>query len=405
MPAILSRTAGKRHLILHDQRSHFYVTAFVASLGLGMNVYFIPVFAQSFGATFVDLGLIGTSWALAATITPFWVGYLAGRTKRVWIYVVSLTLNAFATLFLILSRSVVDIMVLRFFGGIGMESFWVIGEIIVTDLSPIEARVREMGRYGIALVLGVLIGPLIGGLVTESFGYVTLFVISAVAIGVSTVQAVVWLVSGYTATESLLPSHSFSGYTRIVKQLLPLYMMIVCYGIIWGLITTIFPGYANSIGISAVLIGFLVSAFSIARIFSYATAHRYSRFGETRTLFFVSLVIFTGLLTIATFPTFIMLLMGIMLIGGGVGVVFPVTIAVVSRNFPGERANAAVASYETVINMGETIGPYIFGMFTVITTIGRSFLLMSIFGILMALFAVKGTTKGRKSRTVPSMRE
>ena len=381
--------------MLNDRRSHFYVTVFVASLGMGMNLYFIPVFAQSFGATYMDLGIIGTVWALAATITPFLIGYLAGRMKRVWVYVLSLSLNAFATLFLVLSRSVVDIMVLRFFAGVGMEAFWVIAEIMVTDLSPTEARVKEMGRYGIALVLGVLIGPLIGGLVTESLGYLNLFIISAVVIGVSTVQALVWLVSDYTATETL-PPQSFSGYTRILRQLLPLYMMIVCFGVIWGLITAIFPGYANSIGISAVLIGLLFSAFSVARIFSYATAHRYSRFGEMRTLLCVSLVIFVGLLTIAIFPTFPALLAGVMLIGGGVGVVFPVTINIVSRNFPGERASAAVASYETVINIGETVGPYIFGMLTVITTIGRSFLLMSIFGIFMALFAVNGTAKAGK---------
>lgn len=379
--------------MLNDLRSHFYVTVFVASLGMGMNMYFIPVFAQSFGATFVDLGLIGTVWALATTITPFLIGYLAGRTKRVWVYVLSLTLNAFATLFLVLSRSVVDIMVLRFFGGI--EAFWVTAEIMVTDLAPLEARVREMGRYGVALVLGVLIGPLIGGLVTESFGYVNLFIISAVVIGVSTVQALVWLVSGYRRTETL-SFQSFSGSMRILKRLLPLYMMVVCYGIIWGLITAIFPGYANSIGISAVLIGFFFSAFGVARIFSYATAHRYSRFGEMRTLLFVSLVIFVGLITIAIFPTFLTLLVGIMLIGVGVGVVFPVTINIVSRNFPDEQASTAVASYETVINIGGTVGPYIFGMLTVITTIGRSFLLMSIFGILMALFAVNGTTKARR---------
>ena len=381
--------------MLNDLRSHFYVTVFVASLGMGMNMYFIPVFAQSFGATFVDLGLIGTVWALATTITPFLIGYLAGRTKRVWVYILSLTLNAFATLFLVLSRSVVDIMVLRFFGGIGIEAFWMTAEIMVTDLAPLEARVREMGRYGVALVLGVLIGPLIGGLVTESFGYVNLFIISAVVIGVSTVQALVWLVSGYRTTETL-SSQSFSGSMRILKRLLPLYMMVVCYGIIWGLITAIFPGYANSIGISAVLIGFLFSAFGVARLFSYATAHRYSRFGEMRTLLFVSLVIFMGLLTIAIFPTFLTLLVGIMLIGGGVGVVFPVTIDIVSRNFPNEQASTAVASYETVINIGGTVGPYIFGMLTVITTLGKSFLLMSTFGILMALFAVNGTAKARK---------
>jgi len=393
--ADLSREAGKWQVLLNDQRSHFYVTVFVASLGLGMNVYFIPVFAQSLGATFVDLGLIGTIWALAATITPFLIGYLAVRMKHVWVYVLSLALNVFATVFLVLSRSVVDIMVLRFFGGMGIEAFWVIGEIMVTDLSPAEARVREMGRYGVALVLGVLFGPLIGGLVVQTFGYVDLFIISTVIIGISTVQAVAWLISGYRATETLHPK-SFSGYMRIIKQLLPLYMMIICYGIIWGLITTIFPGYANSMGVSAVLIGVLISAFGVARIFSYATAHRYSRLGEMRTLLFFSLVIFVGLITISIFTTFITLLVGIMLIGGAVGVVFPITINIVSRNFPGERASAAVASYETVINMGGTVGPYIFGLLTVITTIGRSFLLMSVFGIFMALFAVKGTIKARK---------
>ncbi|MGO9645601.1 MAG: MFS transporter [Candidatus Bathyarchaeia archaeon] len=380
--------------MLNDRRSHFYITVFVASLGMGMNMYFIPVFAQSFGATFVDLGIIGTVWALATTITPFLIGHLAGRTNRAWVYVLSLILNVFATLFLVMSRSVVDIIVLRFFGGIGMEAFWVTAEIMVTDLAPIEMRVREMGRYGIALVLGVLIGPLIGGLVTESFGYVNLFIISAVVIGFSTVQALVWLVSGYRTTEAL-PSTSFSDYLRILKQLLPLYMMIVCYGGIWGLITAIFPGYANSIGISAVLIGFLFSAFAVARIFSYATAHRYSRFGQMRTLLFVSLVIFVGLLTIAIVPTFLTFLVGIMLIGGGVGVFFPITIDIVSRNFPDERAGMAVASYETVINMGGTVGPYIFGMLTIITTIGRSFLLMSVFGIFMVLLAVNGMTKTR----------
>ena len=380
--------------MLNDQRSHFYITVFVASLGMGMNMYFIPVFAQSFGATFVDLGIIGTVWAIATTITPFLMGYLAGRVKRVWVYVLSLAINVFATLFLVLSRSVVDIIVLRFFAGIGMEAFWVIAEIMVTDLAPAKARVKEMGRYGVALVLGVLIGPLFGGLVIESFGYINLFIISAVVMGVSTVQAAVWLVSGSRSAETL-PFQSFSGYIRILKRLLPLYMMVICYGVIWGLITAIFPGYANSIGISAVLIGFLFSAFGVARIFSYATAHRYSRFGVRRTLLFVSLVMFAGLLSIGLFPSFLTSLVGIMLLGGGIGVVFPVTIDLISRNFPNERASMAVASYETVINIGGTMGPYFFGMLTVITTIGRSFLLMSIFGIFMALFAVNGTTKAR----------
>ena len=145
--------------MLNDQRSRFYVTVFVASLGMGMNMYFIPVFAQSFGATFVDLGLIGTVWALATTITPFLMGYLAGKMKCVWVYVLSLTLNAFATLFLVLSRSVVDIIVLRFFGGIGMEAFWVTAEIMVTDLAPAEARGERDGSIWCRFSVGSLDWP------------------------------------------------------------------------------------------------------------------------------------------------------------------------------------------------------------------------------------------------------
>lgn len=256
---------------MNDKRSHFYISVFVTALGLGMYIYFIPVFAQSFGATFFDLGLIGTVWAIATTITPIFAGHLADKTNRAWIYVVSLMVNGFATIILITSHSVLDIIILRFLGGIGMEAFWVTTEIMVTDLAPKEERVREMGRYGIALTMGLLFGPLIGGLVVERFGYINLFIISSAVIGISTVQALIWLVPGYRRLETTIPQ-STSTNTRAIKLLLPLCIMIVCYGVVWGLITSIFPGYANSVGISAALIGSLFAAFGVARMVSYATA-------------------------------------------------------------------------------------------------------------------------------------
>ncbi len=365
---------------------------FVTALGLGMYIYFIPVFAQSFGATFFDLGLIGTVWAIATTITPIFAGHLADKTNRAWIYVVSLMVNGFATIILITSHSVLDIIILRFLGGIGMEAFWVTTEIMVTDLAPKEERVREMGRYGIALTMGLLFGPLIGGLVVERFGYINLFIISSAVIGISTVQALIWLVPGYRRLETTIPQ-STSTNTRAIKLLLPLCIMIVCYGVVWGLITSIFPGYANSVGISAALIGSLFAAFGVARMVSYATAHRYLKFGKSRTLFFASLTIFVGMVTMAIQPSFISLLVGITLIGGSLGLTFPITIDLISRYFPDDRAGKAIASYETAINIGECVGPYLAGILTVITTIAGSMLLMSVFGILMAIIAVTGRTE------------
>jgi MFS family permease len=146
------------------------------------------------------------------------------------------------------------------------------------------------------------------------------------------------------------------------------------------------------VGISAAFIGILLSAFGLTRIFSYATAHRYLIFGERRVLLSISSMIFVGLLILGVLPNFLGFLLGMILIGGGVGVVFPITISLISRRFPVERAGVAIGSYETAVNWGETLGPYLAGVLASGTSIESSFLIMSVFGVLMALFAANPRT-------------
>lgn len=360
-----------------------------------MYMYFIPVFAQSFGASFLDLGVIGTVWALATAITPVLVGHAADRMNRAWVYSISLIINAIATIILVFSNSVFDIVLLRLFGGIGMGAFWPTAEVLVADITPPENRVREMGRYSIALATGTLIGPFIGGLIIEALGYFLLFVIATVVIAISVVQALAWVVPSYRRREASGSSSSSgsSGSLLIVRRLLPWYLMLLCYGVVWALLGSIFPGYANSTGISAALIGLLLSAFGVSRIFSYATAHRYVKYGEKRMILFSSILIFSGIFIQGALPTFLAFLVGILLIGGGVGVVFPITISLIARHFPDDRAGAAVASFETSVNIGETIGPYLAGFLASLINIESSFLIMSVFGALMAIFALNGRTQ------------
>ena len=302
-----------------------------------MYTYFIPVFAQTFGASYFDLGVIGTVWSLAQAITPMLAGHLADRLNRAWIFSFSLALNGLATFMLIFSRSVSDIVILQFVGGIGLGAFWPIGETIVTDLTPIDKRVREMGRFGIATTLGVLIGPLIGGLLIERLNYSYLFVSSSAVIVVSMVPAIIWVVPSYPGGKSSHPQN-VSGNLRVIRRLIPWYLMLICYGAVWGLITSIFPGYAHSVGISALFIGLLFTGFALVRVFSYATAHRYLRFGEKRMLVSTSLMIAAGILVLGVLPSFPAFLLGIVLIGGASGVIFPIMTSLISRQFPEDSA-------------------------------------------------------------------
>ena len=375
-------------------RLRFYSSVFVASLGLSMYTYFIPVFAQSFGATYFDLGLIGTVGALATAITPSLAGHLADRTNRVWVFSLSLIVNVAATFILIFSRSVIDIIVLRLIASLGLGIFWPMGEALASDFAPQDKRVREMGRYSIAMVLGLLVGPSVGGFVVQILGYSDLFIISSAVIGVSLLQSVLWVLPAYSKkNRDTTQSPSSVGSMHIVRGILPMYMMLICYGVVWGLLTAIYPGYANSIGINVTLIGFLFSAFGVTRIFSLATAHRYLKFGEKRMLVAASLTIFVGMLIIAGFPHFITFLVGMMLIGVGVGVVFPIANSLISRQFPDEKRGAAMGSYETAVNTGETIGPYVAGVLASLVSITSSLMLMSTFAALMIVFTISGRTR------------
>jgi MFS family permease len=355
-----------------------------------MYTYFIPVFAQRFGATFFDLGLIGSAVALASAITPTCVGYCADRMNRAWLFSFAVVINVATTLALVLSKSVRDIVLLRLVGGLALGFYYPTVEVLVTDLAPLEMRVKEMGRYSAASAAGFLIGPMLGGLVIQEMGFMRLFVFSAIVIMVSFIQVTMWIVPSYGKRKHF--AFEFTGSLRTIRRLLPWYMMAACYAIIISVIATIFPGYANSVGISAAFIGFLFAAFGTSRIFVFLTSERFLMLGERRVLLVASLLISVGIVVLGIYPSFFTFLAAIILIGGCSGVIFPITIGLISRHFPEEKLGAAVGSYETAAGIGQAVGPLLAGIVASLTSAEFSFLSTALFGLLMAIFVVIGRT-------------
>jgi MFS family permease len=354
-----------------------------------MYVYFVPVFAQTFGASFFDLGIIGSSVALTSALTPIFVGYLADELNRAWLFSLALVINALASFVLILSRSIMDIVLLRLIGGLGLGFYYVTVEVLVTDLAPLNKRVNAIAWYSAATTAGLLLGAVVGGLIIQEMGFMELFVLSSIVIAIGVIQAI-WISPGYTRGEQV--AFDFSGSVRTIRRLLPWYMMIALYGIVISVLTSIFPGYANSVGVSASLIGLLFAAFGVTRIFVYMASPRYVEFGERRALFIASLFVVIGFLGLGISHSFGWFLAAIMLIGGCSGMVFPITISLISRHFPDEKLGAAVGSYETSVSIGQAVGPFLAGTIASLANVQFSLLLMAIFGLLMAGFTFTGQT-------------
>jgi MFS family permease len=368
---------------------HLYVSVFVASLGLGTYTYFIPVFAQTLGASFLDLGFIGAANALAYALTPMLVGYMADRMNRAWLFTVAIAINAAATLALVLANSVGSVLLIRLVGGFGYGLFWPISEILVTDLVPADARVKEMGLYSVAWASGFLIGPVMGGLIIQYLGFTPLFLISALLVGLSLLPDLLWLVPRYH--QETLSVQQFSGNISTIRKLAPWYLMAACYGVVFGIVVAIFPGYANTVNVDPAMIGFLLTVFGISRIFTFATSEWYLKLGEKKALAAASIVIAIGIAGIGMFPTFQGFMVSMVLVGGCFGVVFPLVISLISRHFPHDRLGAAVGSYETVYGIGFTLGPLLAGAMAA-QSVSLTFIAMSSFGVLMMVFVLLGRT-------------
>lgn len=350
-----------------------------------MYTYFIPVFAQNLGASFLDLGLIGGAYSITYAVSPMIAGYLADKVNRAWLFSLGIMTVVLATITLMLSHTVQDIVIVRSFAGFAFAFFWPISETLVIDLAPLEKRVKEMGLYSVSWGSGFLIGPMLGGLVIQAYGFIWLFASSAILISFSLLFTVVWIVPTQR-NRTTRTATDFTSTLPIMAGLLPAYMMALCYGTVSGIIMTIFPGYANLVSVDPVLIGLLFTAFTSARILAFSVSERLLNLGEGRILHAASGVLVLGGLSIAVFPNFRSFLPTMIVIGGCFGAIFPLVINLISRHFPSAKLGVAAGSYEAVFGIGSAVGPILAGVVAQLANIHWAFALMSVFAALMFVF-------------------
>jgi len=152
-----------------------WFTQFVAIAGFNFVLPFIPYYIQTLGIS--DVGQVAlwagistsvTSLALAI-MAPIW-GSLADRYGRkpmilraTFAGVVILTLMGFVT-------SVSQLVVLRLFQGVFTGTI-AASTTLVASIAPKDHRGSALGSLQMAIFLGTTVGPLLGGLVAEVFGY------------------------------------------------------------------------------------------------------------------------------------------------------------------------------------------------------------------------------------------
>lgn len=158
--------------------------------------------------TSILLALYGASLLAASPIA----GYVADRMEsRKWPFLAGLVALAASTALLCVGTTVGFWIAGRIFQGVSAAVVWTVGLALVVDTIEKENLGQYLGYLGLALTLGTMIGPLVGGVIYESGGYYAVFGTAFALVGVDIIlrllvietrHAAEWLTGQQTPDQS-----------------------------------------------------------------------------------------------------------------------------------------------------------------------------------------------------------
>ena len=151
------------------------LSVMTALFGIGIIVPVMPVFAVSLGANGFTLGLIIAAFSISRGILQPIVGSLSDRWGRKGFMVIGLFVYSLVGLALPEATSVINLIMIRAFHGIGSAMIVPVAMAYVSDMAPYGQEGRFMGMLNIAIFVGIGGGPLFGGFFTALWGMASAF--------------------------------------------------------------------------------------------------------------------------------------------------------------------------------------------------------------------------------------
>ncbi|MBA2435260.1 MAG: MFS transporter [Chthoniobacterales bacterium] len=143
-----------------------FLTVFIDMVGFGIIIPVLPLYAQHFDATPLQIGwLTGIYSGMQIIFTPI-LGRLSDRVGRRPVLIVSLAGTALGFLVMGWANSLALLFVARIIDGISGGNIST-AQAYIADISTPENRSRSMGIIGAAFGLGFTFGPMIGGVMSH----------------------------------------------------------------------------------------------------------------------------------------------------------------------------------------------------------------------------------------------
>lgn len=199
--------------------SIIFFTVFIDLVGFGIVIPMLQPYALAYGATEFQAGLLVAVFSLFQFVFAPLFGWLSDRFGRKPVLLLTLLGMSFSYLVLGLADSLAMIFVGRIFAGVFSGSI-AVAQAYVADVTPPEKRAHGMGMIGMAFGLGFILGPAIGGILSQiSLSFPPYA--AAVTSGIAFLLGAVWLNESLPSDKreaGMNFEHPISTFTRFLSE-------------------------------------------------------------------------------------------------------------------------------------------------------------------------------------------
>ena len=371
------------------------LSIFTATMGLGMVLPLLPVYAKTFGASGATIGLTVSAFAIPQLLVSPFAGKLADRYGRKPF----LLLGAFAYFASAVGWWAADslpmIIVFRALSGIGSALIFSNAQAYVGDLAPHGSEGRYMGAFGVADFMGFGSGPLIAGIIRDYAGIEAVFLAMAGLYAIVFTLILVVLparppraigsVAGITASWGAIARHP-------TMQALMFYR--VCYALATGVSMAFLAVHLEeSVGATATMVGVVFAAQQIVGGLSQPLLGRLAdRYSRRWLVFGGALLMAVGCSTVAWTDSFAVILGGMVLGPGLAAALANVSAQAAQIDTGRDLGMATVASLgSAAFALGFLLGAIGGGRLVDVASVPASFVVAALVMVLGgAVFVLRG---------------
>jgi len=338
---------------------YIYLTNLLTSITFGTAIYLIPVFAEGLGASFLDLGIIGAVGNALYTISTLVSGFLLDRLERVRFHLSFSILGSMIVLVLSTTTRVSEVVIVRGFIGLVSAAFWVSASTLITDISPPELLSISIGRYNLSWIIAFIVGPFLGGIISDAYGFPALFVLLFI-LGVVSFAIILWRLFSRVRSRNRDRNRRFD--LSVLKGLYPAYFALIPYAVVLGIYMAILPGYMKGLGITSSMVGMLLTISNGFRGLGFLGVRRFVSWGVGKSLFVASILMCVALSMVVYSVDAPGFLLPLAIIGLAGGIVTPVILDYIAHRTPSDALGTAMGAHEAVYGFGMCVGPVVGGL-------------------------------------------